>query len=269
MVVTLKGDESEVGAAPDSTFYLEVSSILDSTAGDTKYVESTFLTGLVFKNGEGKYRLVDPTSGATVATGERNLSAPMLNNEAGFYQYDNTDYGITPAKPQAKATFGNYALLATAQPEYQTKTGSYVKNSTYSLVDTVTKKTVSEMKCADGGMPQETSYSPDFRYVSFFGNYVFDTKTGKSFCTIPVGKEDVRKFYVTDVDNAGSMYGFADTEYLRISLEDNSKIETLLPDFSSQNELPVRITDKGSAVFFSEQSEDTLVSVPAKATTED
>lgn len=160
------------------------------------------------------------------------------------------------------ASFGNYALTASRLPVVKGAAGGSFPASKYALMNAATKTVVSEIECLDLTVEPEVTYSPDFRFVNFMGTYVFDTQTGDSFCSAPVGKDDVRRFSVASVDNSGNMYGTADNDYLKVSLADNSKVETLIAN--NKNALPLLITDKGSALFRSEQSEDILVAIPAK-----
>lgn len=267
VVNTLKNTAHEVGDMSDTSRYSLSSTKEDASnkgASDPEWVSQPFRVGLVYKNasGNGKDKLVDPLTGDTIATDKTDRKG-ALNNETGFYIRSTTDASFNYVT-KVEATFGNYALVATKQPEVRSKSGSYVQNSKYSLMNTVSNTVVSEMSCADGTHALDTVYSPDFRYVSFLGNYVFDTKTGKSFCTTPMNNLDVRQFVVSAIDNNGLMYGTADREYLRISLADNTKIETLLAGESYGTKLPLLITDKGSALFYSEQSDDVLVAIPAK-----
>lgn len=228
-----------------------------------------FLTGLFYQtyNGPSAYKLVDPLSGNTVATSD---STP-LHNEAGFYK--DRDFwkavGGEYEQTNIDGLFGNFTLFSTKQEEVQSKTGSYIKNSKYSLVNTANKAVLSEISCANSQLDLPTVYSPNFRYVVFSGNFVFDTQTGASFCTTPTNNLEVRPFVVSAVDDNGNMYGAAtsdggaDGEYLKINLSDTAKVETLAT-YKFGNELPIAITDKGSAVFRSELSQDVLVVVPAK-----
>lgn len=259
------GKPLEVGASVPGTFLLDTEpSKVELGSGVS--VTAPYFTGLTYHtagaSGPTQYKLVNPLTGQTVATSDTH----SFNNESDFYEV--RDFYATVGGEYEKTTvagvFGNFALLATQQPETKNSSGAYIQNSKFSLVNTATKTVVSEMTCANAMYNTPTSYSPDFRYVSFLGNFAFDTKTGKSFCTVPVSNVNVRQFTVVSLDNAGNMYGTADEkEYMRISLADISKVETIAK-VNSGKELPIRITEKGSAVFYSDNSEDVLVVVPAK-----
>jgi hypothetical protein len=233
-----------------------------SHSGDRQDTAIPFLTGLVYKTPKGQAKLVDPLTGNTVATNFKDYGPTPLNNETGFY----TDQMNRTGKSTTKAMFGNFAFVSTENVEGgSSKTGATHQNSTFTLVNTITNEIVSKMNClGTGDDTKKPTYSADFRYVTFAGQYVFDTKTGKSFCTVPTGQKDIRRFEVKAIDNDGNMYGTADSEYMRINLADITKVETLLADISQATQLPILITDKGSALFYSEQSEDVLVAVPAK-----
>jgi hypothetical protein len=219
-------------------------------------VPAPFMTGLVYRTVTGQVKLVDPVTGETVATDDRRNKPTNLNSESGFYSLD------TLFMKDIAASFGNYALTASRLPVVKGAAGGSFPASKYALMNAATKTVVSEIECLDLTVEPEVTYSPDFRFVNFMGTYVFDTQTGDAFCSAPVGKEDVRRFSVTSVDNSGNMYGTADNDYLKVSLADNSKVETLIAN--NKNALPLLITDKGSALFRSEQSEDVLVAIPAK-----
>lgn len=219
-------------------------------------VPAPFMTGLVYRTMMGQVKLVDPLTGQTVATEDVKGKPTNRNSESGFYSLE------TLFMKDIEASFGDYALTSSRLPVVKGAAGGNFPASTYSLINAATKTVVSEIECLDLTVEPKVTYSPDFRYVNFMGTYVFDTQTGDSFCTAPVGKDDVRRFNVSSVDNSGNMYGNADNDYLKVSLADTSKTETLIAN--NKSALPLLITDKGSALFRSEQSEDVLVAIPTK-----
>lgn len=218
-------------------------------------VPAPFMTGLVYRTMMGQVKLVDPLTGETVATEDVKGKPTNRNSESGFYSLETFMKDI-------EASFGDYALTSSRLPVVKGAAGGNFPASKYSLMNAATKTVVSEIECLDLTVEPKVTYSPDFRYVNFMGTYVFDTQTGDSFCTAPVGKEDVRRFNVSSIDNSGNMYGNADNDYLKVSLADTTKTETLIAN--NKSALPMLITDKGSALFRSEQSEDVLVAIPAK-----
>lgn len=263
VVNTLTGTPNAGPTTPDS--YVMDMDISFSKSGESQTRNPPFMTGLRYHafGGSAPDKLVDPLTGQTVATTTSTV-IDALNNESGFFKLADfyTAVGGSYEKTSFEALYGNFALLSTAQPEFKGKSG-YLQNSKFSLVNTVTKKVVSEMTCGNPSYDTKTTHSPDFRYVTFFGNYVFDTQTGKSFCTTPMDNVDVRKFVISAVDNNGKMYGTADKDYLRISLADKTKSEKLAT-FDNAGEVPIFITGKGSAVFYGNGANDVLVTVPAK-----
>ena len=254
----------------DDVFYLDTPAKGPTgTSGSdfVNYIHITVPTGLVYRNGAGHEKLVDPLTGSELAVYDEGRSPKtLLNNETGFYEYAYSEVLNSDGVPKAKATFGNFALVATSQPESRSSSGSYVKSSKYELVNTLNKTTVGSVICRDATIALDSntvSYSPNFRYVSF-GNVVFDTQSKAAFCGTPLD-ESVRRLFISDVDNEGNIYAAADRQYLKVNIADTTKVETLVEDFSAaKGELPELITDKGSALFYSENSEDTLVVIPAK-----
>jgi hypothetical protein len=267
----LKSVESGKGEAPSNTYFLDSPDGVPNGTVPEDYIHTPIPTGLVFQNSDGHRKLVNPLTGTDVAVyDQQRVTSRLVNNEAGFYEYAYSNVMNSEGTPKAVATFGNFALVATSQPETRSKSGAYVQSSKYELVNTITKATVSEVVCAGNSYdPRVTSFSPNFRYVNFFGLVAVDTQSKAAFCANDVTDDSRRKLVISDIDNDGNLYARGDREFLRISLADQSKIETLAKDVSSDKELPIRITDKGSALLYSENSEDTLVAVPAKASTED
>jgi hypothetical protein len=269
VVNKFEGKPSVIGQSSQGTgnYYLDNIVRKDASPRDKEFIRP-FMVGLVFATWEGAGKLVDPVTGDTVATDNQMFSKP--NNEAGFIaSMDKIDY-VTSEETLMKGIFGNYALLEISNPSKDANNGGRAY-FTFSLVNTVTGETVSNpMKCASAGYGLTNSkdapvYSPDFRYVKFVGNYVFDTQTGASFCDTPLENKTMRDLPVSALDNEGNMYGLAQRDYLRVSVADPAKADTLLGDVSlSEEELPLVITDKGSAVFWMDESKKTLVTVPAK-----
>lgn len=264
-VNVLKGEPEEVTGKSSGTNFYFSSPAAETSDGIKTYVP--FLTGLTYNSPDGKSaKLVDPLTGKTLATNSRDAGPVPLNNESGFYKDESNALGRTTTK----AVFGNFAFVANPDTN-GTKSGYTSDASVFTLVNTVTNETVSTMKCLGTGIIEKNdiAYSPDFRYVVFAKEYAFDTKTGKSFCSSPTGKTDARDFQISAVDNNGLLYGAAGDDYLRVDLADNTKVETLLTGTARTSKLPFLISTKGSAVFYSEKSEDVLVVVPAKNPTLD
>lgn len=262
-VNVFKDEPTEVGGNNMDRFYFNPR---ESDANNSE-TSIPFLTGLTYRTQNGSAKLVDPLTGKTVAT-EVTAGFMSLNNETGFYK-NKVDFGS--GRSTTKSVFGNFGFVVEYAPS---PSGSSLPESTFSLVNTVTNETVSSMQCQGNGEGISTHspvYSPNFRYVVFGNKYAFDTKTGKSFCSKPSGKQDARDFQISAVDNDGNMYGTADRDYLRVSLADISKVETLLKDVNTQDAVmfPIGITSKGSALFQSESSSDVLVAVPSKTPTQD
>lgn len=274
VVNTFKGEPHEVGMMNDQTNIFHLDNIVrkDDSPRDKEFVRP-FMVGLVYVNWTGDAKLVDPVTGATVATDKLNGngSYAKLNNEAGFIpDMNQTDY-LTNNEIFMKGVFGNFALMEKSVPSEDSTTGGKAYDTFY-LVDTVSGKTVSTpMKCGAIGHGLSDAvrnipiYSPDFRYVKFTGNLVFDTQTGKSFCDTPKENKDMRQLPVSVLDNEGNMYGLAQRDYLRVSLADITKSENLLTDVSlTEDQQPVFITDKGAALFWMDDTHKSLVTVPAK-----
>jgi hypothetical protein len=264
-VNVFKGEPSEVGANTQDKLSFNPRTSNGSTSDNT-YIP--FLTGLTYRSLNGDAKLVDPITGKTIAT-ENRVSGPMsLNNESGFYKDELNER----SKTTTKAVFGNFGFVVNDNPvANKAETGHSYQNSIFALVNTVTNETISKMECKGTGdiENQDVVYSPDFRYVVFAKQYAFDTKTGKSFCSSPTGKEDARDFQISAVDNSGLLYGNAGRDYLRVSIADNTKVETLVSNATNDTKFPIFITKNGSAVFHSEKSKDVLVVVPSKTPTVD
>lgn len=252
-VNTLKGDTtSTTGGLNQSgldTLYL----INDETIPDVKtgtatvpsglYDTEPFMVGLVYgtKNGQ-TVKLVDPLTGKEIAT---DTKKNQHYNEAGFWKasetYSAKSFGYDGGN--IEAVFGNYMLVSN---EKRATSGNYTE---YRLVNTVTKEVsppsacVSQAKDAGIGM----RFSPDFRYVNFYGKNVFDTKTGASYCTQPANHPEIRPFVASLVDNEGNMYGTADKDYLKVNIADTSKTQKW-SDGASYNEVPVSVTTENSLV---------------------
>lgn len=270
VVNTVKGQPLESNQNYSDTDNYSLTNIIrkDATPQDTEFARP-FMVGLVYSTFRGKVKLVDPLTGATVATDDLHGNGyAKPNNESDFItDIKSTDY-VTGNERLMKGIFGNYALYDQYISSENTGGVSY---DTFTLVNTVTGKVVSApMKCAaaPSGLNSQKDapvYSPDFRYVKFAGNYVFDTQTGKSFCDTPKENPQMRRFPVAALDNAGNMYGLAQRDYLRVNLADITKPNILLGNVSlTENQQPVLITDKGSAVFWLDNSHTQLVTVPSK-----
>lgn len=278
VINTFKGQPTELGQMDSDTNNFHLDNIVrkDSKPRDKDFVRP-FMVGLVYINWTGSEKLVDPVTGETVTTNKLNGNGEFaqLNNEAGFLTDMNTTDYMTNNETYVKGVFGNYALMETSIASESNGNGKVYDS--FSLVDTVTDKAVSApMKCApaghglSGGTRDMPVYSPDFRYVKFAGNYVFDTQTGKSFCDTPKANTEMRRVMIDALDDAGNMYGLAQRDYLRVSMADPAKAETLVGDVSmNEDELPVAITDKGSIVFWMDESKKTLVTIPVKEAAQD
>jgi hypothetical protein len=270
VVNTFKGEPMEIGKGSESgNYYLDNIVRPDASPRDKDFVRP-FMVGLVYATFKGDVKLVDPVTGATVATDKLNGNGGFakLNNETDFIEDMNKMDYMTNNEIYMAGVFGNFALMETSIPSESNGGKAY---DTFTLVNTVTGANVSTpMKCATGGHglndPRYVPvYSPDFRYVKFQGNYVFDTQTGKSFCDTPKDNKDMREFPVSALDNEGNMYALSQRDYMRVSIADITKPEILVGDVSmSEDEQPVLITDKGSAVFWMDESKKELVTVPAK-----
>lgn len=275
VVNTVKGQPTEYGQMNSDTNNFHLDNIVrkDESSRDKDFFRP-FMVGLVYINWTGDAKLVDPVTGATVATDKLNGNGSFarLNNESDFIADMNRIDYLTNNETRMKGIFGNYALMEKSAPKEDGGQDGGRAYRTFSLVNTVTGETVSApMKCASAGEGLNSAsyapvYSPDFRYVKFAGGYAFDTQTGKSFCDTPRENKDMREFPVTALDNEGNMYGLAQQDYLRVSITDPAKAETLVSDASlSASGIPIAITDKGSAVFWMDESKKTLVTVPAKS----
>lgn len=266
VVNTIKGNPKEIVGGmvqSDNTKALKLVNNGVVTSSNT----TPLMTGLVFGNG-AITKLVDPLTGQEVATDTEQL---QHYNEAGFYKLSDVfpakNYGYEGTNLVAES--GNYILVSN-NPRNTNIQGSVAE---YRLVNTLTKEVSPEILCvpqtkrnANGTVSGNViTYSPDFRYVNFFENTVFDTKTGKSFCTQPAGKPEVRPFVVTHINNNGDMFGATTSgnDLLKVSLADSSaKAQNWAPN-TNQDSI---ITDKGSLVvkISKTSSEQQLVVLPAK-----
>jgi hypothetical protein len=205
--------------------------------------EQPFMNGLVFGDGETT-NLVDPLTGKIIAT---DTNHTQRVNDSGFYKVSE----VFPAKnfgyegTNLEAVFGNYLLVRNDKPR---TSNSAPVISEYRLVNSVTKEVSPPSECIAADTLKNLSvgvnYSPDFRYVNFYGTTVFDTKTGKSFCSKPANQPDIRPFVVSYVDNNGNMYGVAGSDTLKVNINDTSK--TAKWEVSDPGALDAVITDKGS-----------------------
>lgn len=251
---TLKGDTTSATGGINQSGFDTLHLINDETLPNPEtgratipaglYDTEPFMVGLVYGNTSGVVKLIDPLTGKEIAT---DVKKNQHYNEAGFWKasetYNAKAFGYDGGN--VEAVFGNYMLVSNDKPSTKTS-DSYTE---YRLVNTVTKEvsppTACERQGQDIGIGMR--FSPDFRYVNFYGKNVFDTKTGKSYCTKPANHPEIRPFVVSLLDNDGNMYGIADNkDYLKVNIADTSKTQKWSD--VNPNDKVVGVTSKNSLV---------------------
>lgn len=266
---TLKGDTTATTGGMNQSGFDTLYLINDETipeAGTAKamvpaglYDTEPFMVGLVYgTKGGATVKLVDPLTGKEIAT---DTNKNQHYNESGFWKasetYNAKAFGYDGGN--VEAVFGNYMLVSNDKPS--TKTSDFYTE--YRLVNTVTKEVSPPTACERQGQDVNIGmrFSPDFRYVNFYGKNVFDTKTGKSYCTKPANHPEIRPFVVSFVDNDGNMYGTADKDYLKVNIADTTKtqkwntsgdnlFDTVPRTVTSENSLVLHRNNGSTQTFF-------------------
>lgn len=246
---------------------LEVPNRYDMSAADKTKEDFRFMTGLVFSLGMGKgSKLVNPLTKQTIATSTTN-SDFEYHNEAGYFSLrDITKVSNPYGDSILMRVIGNYALVSIPGADFTAKDGKAIGAKTYQLIDTITKDVVAEyLVPTEYTLFPKMYNSPDWRYLAFDG-FVFDTKTGKSFNNRPIDIDaSVRFTNLMNLDNDGNMYLSADSDLLSVNFADTSKVKTVIAKKeNATSRSPIFFTDKGSAVFYSDDSKDILVTIPVK-----
>ena len=218
-----------------------------------------FLNALVSSSQNG-YVVVNPLTGEVID--KRGGGGDIAYATENGFMLEKILYPEFDSYASSKlyGKFGNYLLMTRGD---EVEIGVYDKkaNTKRSLFNATTGELVSEMQCGENGSGINVGnavYSPNFRYVSFDGAYVFDTETDKTFCG---EKTETRSgFSVRAIDNDGNLYGTNDSSrMLKVSIEDGTVIDM----YDTQNKLELKgFTPEGYGIF--PQGQYTFLLPPTK-----